>query len=47
MLTMREDIVALTQRVDAMPGAIMTQVRILHEDVISRLKIIQEGSSGS
>ena len=34
-------------RVDAMPEQItrevMTQVRILHEDVIDRLKIIQEG----
>ena len=35
----------LRDRVDALPEEIMTQVRILHEDVIDRLKIIQEGQS--
>ncbi|HYM22867.1 MAG TPA: hypothetical protein VEU08_06655 [Vicinamibacterales bacterium] len=39
----------LTTRFDGMPGQIvrdvMTQVRILHEDVIDRLKIIQEGQA--
>jgi hypothetical protein len=37
----------LRDRVDAMPEQItrevMTQVRILHEDVIDRLRIIQDG----
>jgi len=45
----REQIAALSTRVDAMPGEItrdvMMQVRILHEDVIDRLKIIREGQS--
>src|SRR5947207_4423809 len=41
----RQDLAALTMRVDAMPDEIMTQVRILHEDVIDRLKIIHEGQS--
>ena len=40
---------AMTGRMDAMPGEIahdvMTQVRILYEDVIERLKIIQEGQA--
>jgi archaellum component FlaC len=39
----------LTARVDGMPEQItrdvMTQVRILHEDVIDRLKVIQEGQA--
>jgi hypothetical protein len=46
-LTTRFDV--LTTRVDAMPDEItkevMKQARILHEDVIGRLKIIQEGQS--
>ena len=45
----RGQIAALTTRVDVMPGEItrdvMVQVRILHDDVIDRLKIIQEGQS--
>jgi len=44
---MRAQMASLTMRVDAMPGEItrevMTQMRVLHEDVIDRLKIIQEG----
>jgi len=40
---------ALRDRVEAMPeeiiGEVMSQVRVLHEDVIDRLKIIQEGQS--
>jgi hypothetical protein len=42
-LTARVD--GLTDRVDGLPDAIMSQVRILHEDVIDRLKIIQEGQA--
>ena len=41
----REQIAALTTRLDAVPGEIMTQVRILHEDVLDRLRIIHEGQS--
>jgi hypothetical protein len=40
---------ALTDRVDALPdkitGEVMKRVRILHEDVIDRLKTIHEGQS--
>ena len=42
---MSDRIDGLTDRVDGLPAAIMSQVRILHEDVIDRLKIIQEGQA--
>ena len=36
---------AMSARIDGLPEAIMSQVRVLHEDVVDRLKIIQEGQA--